>query len=243
MFFKKISRATFLVATAFTLFSSCKKSGSSTSTNGVTADFGFSGTSIHAGVPLSFTNSSSGATTYQWDFGDNTNSTTNSPTHTFTHTGSFTVKLTATGSGGSNTTSKTIVVTPPSRVNITACKVISIPFTNPSGGSWDASNGLPDVYYGLVNSATTAVYETSTINNVGPSNLPISWAVTPSYTVTNLNETFTHYIMDNDSPNGVEIISSYSFSFNDVAASIGYLNGVTITTNNGTQFGLSLQWQ
>ena len=42
-----------------------------------------------------FVNSSSGATSYSWDFGDGNTSTSNSPTHTYEEAGVYTVTLTA----------------------------------------------------------------------------------------------------------------------------------------------------
>jgi RHS repeat-associated protein len=66
-------------------------------------------------LTVTFTNSSTGATSYLWDFGDSHTSTVISPTHTYTQAGVYTVSLTADGPGGSNTLTRTnyITVTPP----------------------------------------------------------------------------------------------------------------------------------
>lgn len=51
------------------------------------------------------------ATTYSWDFGDGSAlSTEKAPVHTYESFGDYTVKLTATGEGGSFTTTKTISI-------------------------------------------------------------------------------------------------------------------------------------
>ena len=50
----------------------------------------------------SFTNNSSGAVSYNWDFGDGNGSSDANPSHTYTGAGSFTVTLTATAAGTSN---------------------------------------------------------------------------------------------------------------------------------------------
>ena len=50
----------------------------------------------------SFTNNSSGAVSYNWDFGDGNGSSEANPSHTYTGAGSFTVTLTATAAGTSN---------------------------------------------------------------------------------------------------------------------------------------------
>ncbi len=63
---------------------------------------------LSASVPLtvSFTNLSTNADSYLWDFGDGSTSTQTNPQHTYTTKGSFTVKLTATNKGAcSNTVS------------------------------------------------------------------------------------------------------------------------------------------
>ena len=50
----------------------------------------------------SFTNNSSGAVSYNWDFGDGNGTSDANPSHTYTGAGSFTVTLTATAAGTSN---------------------------------------------------------------------------------------------------------------------------------------------
>ena len=50
----------------------------------------------------SFTNSSSGAISYNWDFGDGNGSSDANPSHTYSGAGAFTVTLTATAAGTSN---------------------------------------------------------------------------------------------------------------------------------------------
>lgn len=67
----------------------------------VVAGFTPSVTSGTVSFPVTFTNTSTGASSYLWDFGDGSATvTTESPTHTYTSSGTFTVTLTATGDGG-----------------------------------------------------------------------------------------------------------------------------------------------
>lgn len=56
--------------------------------------------SCSAPVTATFTNTSTGATSYYWEFGDGGTSTAASPTHNYTTSGSFTVKLVTTNSNG-----------------------------------------------------------------------------------------------------------------------------------------------
>jgi PKD repeat protein len=77
-----------------------------TVTSAVTA--AFSGTPLSGNAPLTvtFTNLSSGATAYEWAFGDGATSTTTHPVHTYTQIGSFTVVLTATAGSESDNEAK-----------------------------------------------------------------------------------------------------------------------------------------
>lgn len=54
----------------------------------------------YAPLLVEFTNNSSGADSYEWDFGDGFTSTEIEPTHTYSNTGTYAVTLTATGLAG-----------------------------------------------------------------------------------------------------------------------------------------------
>jgi PKD repeat protein len=71
------------------------------------ADFTFNIASVYLAT---FTNTSTNATTYLWDFGDASNSTSaaNTLTHQYNAAGPFVVKLKATGAGGTDTCSAVI---------------------------------------------------------------------------------------------------------------------------------------
>lgn len=79
-----------------------------------TANFSFSVTDL----TVSFTNASSGATSYLWDFGDNVGTSTDeNPTYTYGEEGIYTVKLTATNSDGSTEYTKNVTFSPNLIVN------------------------------------------------------------------------------------------------------------------------------
>jgi hypothetical protein len=62
---------------------------------------------------FTFNNTTSGAVSYLWNFGDNTTSTSFAPFKTYTAAGTYTVRLTATNSSGcSETITRTVVVHP-----------------------------------------------------------------------------------------------------------------------------------
>jgi parallel beta-helix repeat protein len=85
----------------------------------------FSGTPVSGTAPLavSFTDTSTGnITSWSWDFGDTGTSTLQNPSHTYTSAGTYTVSLTVTGPGGSDTKTATNYIT-----------VYAVPVANFSG--------------------------------------------------------------------------------------------------------------
>lgn len=76
------------------------------------ASYTASPTSGAAPLPVQFTDTSTGTpTSWSWDFGDGGTSTSQNPAHIYTSAGSYTVQLTATNAGGSNTSTRTGLIT------------------------------------------------------------------------------------------------------------------------------------
>ena len=74
----------------------------------------FTGTPTSGSIPLTvdFTNTSTGDYTESaWDFGDDDTSTDEHPTHTYKEAGTYTVRLTVTGPGGQDVTTRTDYIT------------------------------------------------------------------------------------------------------------------------------------
>jgi PKD repeat protein len=98
---------TIISALGLLLVSGCKKD------EAAIASFSASKTTADAGETISFTNKSSNAKSYVWDFGDGVTSQEQTPTHQYTTTGSFTVTLTAKGDGGSDNVTQIIKIENP----------------------------------------------------------------------------------------------------------------------------------
>ncbi len=63
---------------------------------------------------VTFTNTSTNATTYSWNFGDGSQaSAETSPAHLYSTPGAYTVTLTATGEGGTNTATRSVTIVNP----------------------------------------------------------------------------------------------------------------------------------
>jgi len=62
------------------------------------------------GMDVTFTNSSTDADTYAWDFGDGGSSTEINPVHSYTENNDYSVTLTATGEGGEDMMTQTVTI-------------------------------------------------------------------------------------------------------------------------------------
>src|SRR5689334_22919703 len=66
----------------------------------------------HVTRTVKFTNASVYAQSYSWNFGDAATSTLASPQHSYPSYSTYSVTLTATGQGGTNTSTKSVTITP-----------------------------------------------------------------------------------------------------------------------------------
>ena len=112
---------------------------------------------------VSFTNQTTGASSYNWQFGDGTSTSTQSPTHSYSDTGVFVIKQIATTQFGcKDSTSKNTYVIENPISNFTTlpnkgCAPLSVQFKNTSAGqavtyNWDFGNGITQT---IVNSDPT----------------------------------------------------------------------------------------
>ncbi|MBI3142044.1 MAG: PKD domain-containing protein, partial [Bacteroidetes bacterium] len=136
-------------------------------------DFTFS--DVCLGSAMSFSNKSSGASSYSWSFGDGKTSTTTSPSNTYTVDGQYTVTLLATSSAGcTSSVSKTVTVYGLPTASFTAtneCLGDAMTTTNLSSGassySWSFGDGnsststAPSHTYGKSGSYTVNLTATS----------------------------------------------------------------------------------
>ena len=125
---------------------------------------------------------------WQWDFGDGTNSTVQNPTHTYSSAGTYTVKLTADNGFGSGNLSKPSYITANSTAlastftsNITNGQVpFAVKFTdtstgNPSSWDWDFGDGTNSTDQNPIHIYSTSGWYNVSLNvtDINSSNISI----------------------------------------------------------------------
>ncbi|MEP7167881.1 MAG: PKD domain-containing protein [Bacteroidota bacterium] len=157
---------------------------------------------------ITFTNTTTGAVTYTWDFGDGNSSTSQNPTYSYTNSGTFTVKLIATNGFGCNSIAiqtNYITISPAPNVSFTSdytstCDVNQV-FTFTGSGTavtswfWDFGDGNtstlqnPSHTYSNPGSYNVMLVATNSFGCIDTAYVPdyisIGNSLVPSYTITN----------------------------------------------------------
>lgn len=211
------------------------------------ANFSFSGDNNFAPTQIIFSNSSSDAASYYWEFGDGQTSTLQNPTHIYTAGGIFNVTLTAKNTAGDmNIINKTITIkNKPTKLKITSMVLTAMPFNTPTGGGWDNSNG-PDVYLLITDSNSINYYESNTNTDVLQSQLPLSYSTGLPISMSDFTKEYIIRCVDYDFPDSDDIIGGYIFTINDwVPASGSYSYPTSLSFQNSTselKFTLYVEW-
>lgn len=212
---------------------------------GPTADFTFSAGGCQAPCVVIFTDASTGATSWNWDFGDGQTSTTQNPTHTYTSGGSFNVQLTVSGPTGSNSTSKSVsILAPPTVCKISNISILTCPLTDAGGTSWDLLSG-PDFYVNIETTSGVILLDGSSAYNIDNPNFPQSWNVSPTYNISssNFNTTYRVHIWEHDSPDPDDNVAFVNFQLSNYTTVSNHYPTQFTVTNGATQIKLTVQWQ
>lgn len=147
----------------------------------ITADFSATSTSYcDAPASVTFTNASTNAQTWMWDFGDGTTSTDQTPVHNYTALGTYTVVLTATaGVCGSDAETKVSYITVgaavPSTTDASRCGAGSVTLTASGSGilNWYDALTAGNLVYTGTNYLTPSLSNTTTyyVENVAASSV------------------------------------------------------------------------
>lgn len=93
-------------------------------------------------LTVNFNNSTSGAVSYEWNFGDGNTSTQRNPVHTYTAMGSYTVTLTATNANGC---SDTLVIPDFVKIQYPKVTINNLPVSHCAPLSWTFSSTVTSV--------------------------------------------------------------------------------------------------
>ncbi len=245
-----------ILLTILGMFFSCQKDSTSSSPTPTptptapVANFSYSGAGV-APSTVTFTNSSTNATSYSWDFGDNGTSVEASPTHKFIAGGVYTVKLTATGSGGNNSTTKTVNITTPTTLKIISVKLTAIPLTRPNGGSWDGGSG-PDVYISITDDGPNTFYKSPIYYpDVVASSLPLNFTLqnssnvaTPlTITSANFSAKIALIVWDRNTVLADESMTGFTFIPSNLTTGILAYPTTWTASAFGVTAEFTLQWQ
>ncbi len=184
------------------VFNSCKKEddvAAPNNTNNTTtpvANFNFTGANAPAPRLISFSNTSSNSSSYNWDFGDGSNSSLKNPTHLYADGGNYSVTLTANGEDSKqDVIAKTISIEEkPSRMKITGLWVLKMPMTNSNGAGWDTFDG-PDVYFTLTKDGQTYI-SSNYYSNITSASLPLVYTADFPFTITYISSKHTITLYD-----------------------------------------------
>ncbi len=180
---------------------------------------------VNGGSTVNFTNTSSNADTYFWDFGDGTTGTQTNPVHAFPGDGIYTVELTSTNECGSATTSAEIVIVTPPLAGFSSdlsegCAPLTVQFSDESSAntthwSWTFEGGSPG----------SSTLQNPLVQYLNPGQYGVT--LTVSNAAGDHTFTDTDYIQVFGGPN---------------AAYTQAVNGATASFNNGSTDAVSYHW-
>lgn len=209
-----------------------------------TVNFSYLGANGSAPSTVSFTSTTTNATNYLWDFGDNGTSTLTNPQHLYTAGGVYTVKLTVSGTGGTTSTTKTVNIGAAlTHVKISKVTIVNIPFTKPGGTSgWDTDGTGPDIYFQIQDQNSTVLFDVTSanrMNNVTPSLLPFFWTMTTPFAITDLTQSRYIELFDYDLVTTNEDMGYVGFAMSNYTTGAGAYP--TTVTETNTTYGITVK--
>ncbi len=210
-------------------------------------NFTYYGANTPAPSSVSFFGFVLNATSYLWDFGDGSTSTDLNPSHVYTRGGVYIVRLTATGPGGTETTTNSINI----GVAFTKCKITSItvnniPFTKPGGTSgWDLDGTGPDIYFKILDQNNNILVDATSSNRIAditPAKLPIAWQINTPLAITDLTSSRFIALYDYDLGTTDENMSYVGFQLSNYTTGSNAYPATVSRTQNGLTITLNLTW-
>ena len=205
------------------------------------------------GITVDFTNASTGATSYLWDFGDNNTTLSFDPEHTYASNGTYDVTLIAINDCGSDTIVQQIILSAAPQANFNAsvsnnCGPYTVEFEDlsspdPAEWAWTFENGMPASSSEENPSITfdypgTYLVSLTVSNEFGSNTITQNIEIDPDL-MFNYNETLCSgasviingNTYSTDTPNGTEILEGAGANGCDSIIIINIINGDSPTEN------------
>lgn len=209
-------------------------------------DFNYSPSSGYAPCKITFTNKTTGATTYNWDFGNGQSSTSTNPSVIYSTGGTYNITLTATGPGGTEKLSKSISIqNPPTKFKLNSIKLTNFPTTRSDGSGWDVGSA-PDLRIKITDDQNSNFFESPTyFQDVVKSKLPITFSDGFPLTFSNFDYKYIFLLMDYDDFLPDEQMGGYYFTIKDYIPKNGdpYPSSITLSNaNSEITFVFNVEW-
>jgi len=207
------------------------------------AGFTFTGGDKPAPHKVYFTNTSTDANYYLWDFGDEGYSTATHPEHIYQQGGIFTITLIAQNGNLQDTISKSVtVLNRPTKVQMNLLALTAFPATD-NGADWDADSP-PDIFFDISNYGGSVFYTSAVIHDILTNQLPVTYTEGMPHTFTTLDSNYYLRFYENDSFGTNEVMGIFSFPLNlwvpDDGS--GYPSELSLQSNTDLKFTLSVEW-
>lgn len=187
-------------------------------------------------LALTFTNTSTGAISYNWDFGDGNNSVLASPVHTYTNSTlfaqTFTVQLVATNSNGCTDTITQVITTYPkplftfTMIPASGCSPLNVNFPTIPGAvttNWDFGDG----------NTSTSLNPTHTFTNTTLSNMTFTVTLIAQNAFTCVDTAYGYPVVF---PRPIADFNHNPFS-GCSPLSVNFVNTSTLNVGNNWDFG------
>jgi PKD repeat protein len=241
---KKYLTCILIVFSLGLIFTMCGKDDDSDTVINPVANFTITGGDKPAPHKVILTNTSTDATTYEWDFGDGAVSTITSPSHVYEEEGTYTISLKAKNGSLQNIRTKTITILPkPTQLKMTQLTLTGYPETNDTTG-WDADSPA-DVFFTVTNYIGTVFFTSEVKNDLLPANLPSIYTVGFPYTFTSLTTVYVIRFYDYDDVSSFAYMGAYYFSMDLFAPDDGsdYPTEIEFdTSGSDLKFKLAVEW-
>ncbi len=205
------------------------------------AGFTFTQNKNFAPITVQFENNSINATSYEWDFGDNTTSTLKNPSKYYTKSGIYTVRLRVKNYKKTHTYTSKINIARPTRLKIKKIVLLDYPLTKKDESGWDHwGAGRADIYWELTDKNNNFYEKGNIKEDIKKSDLPYTYTQNLPYVLT-INEPNRKYdvtFYDYDSTSEDDYMGGGYFI---PATSYNY-NVLNWTLDNGLKFKLYVEW-